>query len=186
MPTLYLDLDGVLADFNSAARQTLGATSADQAAAAERGRWLEDDWVKLRDQPNFYRHLPKTAFADELVELARRFRDELGWNLYTLTAIPKGNDMPDAFQDKVEWMQEHFPDIRVRFGPYSRDKQRHAQPGDILVDDRKDNCADWDNAGGQAIRVEDRDPRVALRVLAEILENKLSLKRLRQLGDKDS
>lgn len=178
MTTLYLDMDGVLADFNAKAREVLGATQADERAAAQRGRWPAEDWAKLRDIPNFYYVLPKTPFADELVTLARRFRDELGWTLRVLTAIPKGNDMPDAFQDKLEWMRERYPDIRVHFGPYSHDKQHHAEPGDVLVDDRASNCSEWSSKGGQAIRVHDTDPRAALEELAQLLERKLALKRL--------
>ena len=178
MTTLYLDMDGVLADFNAQARITLGATAQDERDAAARGRWPAAEWAKLRDIPNFYLILPKTSFADELVTLARRFRDELGWQLRVLTAIPKGNDMPEAFQDKMDWMRERYPDIRVHFGPYSHDKQHHAEPGDVLVDDRASNCSEWISKGGIAIRVHDSDPRAALGELSGLLERKLALKRL--------
>lgn len=173
-PTLYLDMDGVLADFNALARQTLNATSQDEHAAAARGRWPDEEWRKLKDVPNFYRILPKTDIADDLVTLARCFRDQLGWRIRALTAIPKGNDMPDAFQDKLEWMQEHYPDIRVYFGPYSKDKQRHAQPGDYLVDDRVDNCREWTEAGGVAIKVDDTDRRKALDQLQSVFEHEVT------------
>ena len=179
--TLYLDMDGVLADFNALARERLGATAQDQAAAARRGRWPEEEWARLREIPHFYKILPKTAFADQLVARARQFRDQLGWQLYVLTAIPKGNDMPDAFQDKIEWMQQYYPDIPVRFGPYSHDKQRHARPGDLLVDDRVSNCSEWTAAGGHAIKVDDHNPEQALRELEDLLDRKLAFRRLQQL-----
>lgn len=161
MPTIYIDMDGVLADFNAKAREVLGATEADSDAAAQAGRWPREKWETLKEIYHFYRILPKTPFADRLMDLARRYRDELGWRLHILTAIPSGNDVPQAFQDKIEWIQEYYPDVEVHFGPYSRDKAHHCRPGDILVDDRYDNCESWTRAGGQAIRVL-KDPEPAL------------------------
>lgn len=165
MPTIYIDMDGVLADFNAKAREVLGATEADSDQAAQVGRWPREKWETLKEIYHFYRILPKTPFADRLMELARRYRDELGWKLHILTAIPSGNDVPQAFQDKIEWIQEYYPDVEVHFGPYSRDKASHCQPGDILVDDRYDNCESWTKAGGQAIRVL-KDPEPALAEVA--------------------
>ena len=162
-------MDGVLADFNAKAREVLGATEADSDQAAQVGRWPREKWETLKEIYHFYRILPKTPFADELVDMARRYRDELGWNLYILTAIPSGNDVPQAFQDKVEWIQEYYPDIAVHFGPYSRDKAHHCRPGDILVDDRYDNCESWRQAGGQAIRVL-KDPSSALKEVADTFQ----------------
>jgi hypothetical protein len=95
--------------------------------------------------------------ADQLVTIARKYRDTLGWELIFLTAIPHGNDMPWSFWDKFTWAQQHYPDIPVWFGPYSQDKHlRVRTPGDILVDDRLDNCSAWTGAGGLAFKVAQR------------------------------
>ena len=146
-------MDGVLADFNTAAREFIRATKEEQEQAESAGRWPKEKWATLRDQIHFYRHLPKMPQADELVTLARRFRDELEWELRILTAIPHSNDMHEVFHDKFLWIQDYYPDIRVHFGPYSEDKQLHAKPGDILVDDRTSNCLQWRSAGGLAVQV---------------------------------
>lgn len=177
MNTLYLDMDGVVADWDRMAQEILK-----KPKSSVNGRWPDEDWNRLRDYPNFYRKLAKMPRADELVDLARRFRDELGWKLYFLTAIPHDNDVPDAFQDKVEWAQEHYPDIRVHFGPYSKDKQDHCQPGDILVDDRPDNCGQWFSRGGIAVRVRDDGYGQALRELEDILDKKSSMRRMAALN----
>lgn len=153
MKTLYLDMDGVLADFNTAARIALGATKQDAEQAAQAGRWPESQWRKLISDSHFYRNLPKMPQSDTLVELAKKFRDNLGWRLLVLTAIPKKNDVPEAFYDKMLWMQQYYPGIPVHFGPYSHDKHTHCKPGDILVDDRTDNIQQWHAAGGIAIKV---------------------------------
>jgi 5'(3')-deoxyribonucleotidase len=177
MSTIYLDMDGVVADWDAMAQKVLG-----KPKSSVNGRWPDSDWNKLRDHPNFYRLLSKMPRADDLVNLARRFRDELGWKLYFLTAIPHDNDVPDVFMDKVEWTQEYYPDIRVHFGPYSTDKQDHCRQGDILVDDRSDNCNQWTARGGTAVRVHDDAYNGALKELESILEKKLSMRRIAALN----
>jgi len=171
MPTLYIDMDGVVADFDAKARSILKDCDFDTVAE----RWPDDGWNRIRDYPHFYRSLSKMPQADQLMRLAERFRDELGWNLYMLTAIPRLNDVPDCFWDKTEWMREHYPNIAVRFGPYSEDKQHHCRPGDILVDDRSSNCEQWRSSGGYAVQVRADSYDLAV---AE-LEDLFKLERLR-------
>lgn len=183
MPTIYLDMDGVLADFNTAARKFLSASRQDERDAEQNGRWPSHQWQKLVDVPNFYRHLPKMPLANELVKLAYRFRDELGWEVRILTAIPTKNEVPDVFQDKFDWMHEYYPGIRLCFGPYSSDKHKHARPGDILVDDRESNCREWTATGNPAVRVLSQNYQAALDELTKILEDKLSLRRIRDIGN---
>jgi 5'(3')-deoxyribonucleotidase len=73
------------------------------------------------------------------------------YDLKFLTAVPKGNDVPWAFNDKVQWAQSYFPSIPVFFGPFSKDKHVHCRPGDILIDDRLSNIEEWRAASGIAI-----------------------------------
>ena len=167
-PRLFLDMDGVLADFNSAARQLLGASRSEAEHAEKNGRWPADQWIEIAGQANFYRHLPKMPMADQMVELALKFRDNLDYEILILSAIPSGNDMPDAFHDKIDWIHEHYgaQGFRVRFGPYSHDKVRHCRTNqDILVDDRTSNCRDWRAAGGRAVQVQ---PGLYDQALAEL------------------
>jgi len=162
-------MDGVVADFNEAAREYLNKTRQDREQAEIDGRWIESEWSRIREIPHFYRNLPKTPIADDIINLARQFRDELGWNLYMLTAVPRKNDMPECFHDKIKWMADYYPEIEVRFGPYSHDKCNHCEPGDILVDDRTSNCFEWREVGGVAVQVLSKDYNQALRELAELL-----------------
>lgn len=151
--TIYIDMDGVVADFDRAVIQRHNPTPQDIEYSKNNQRWPKTIWQQIIKDPHFYRDLPKMPQADRMITIARRFRDTLGWNLYMLTAIPKDNDIPDCIQDKILWMNQHYPDIPVRFGPYSQDKQFHAKPGDILVDDKPSNIEQWRNRGGTAIQV---------------------------------
>ena len=151
MNTLYLDMDGVVADWDTAAEEFLGIKK-----PSEDGRWAQESWEKLRANERFFSQLPLMPRSLELVDLAREFRKN-NWRLLFLTAIPRGNDHPWAFHDKMQWAQLHFPDIPVHFGPYSEDKQVHCQPGDILVDDRSSNITDWQLRVGHGVLVRGRD-----------------------------
>jgi 5'(3')-deoxyribonucleotidase len=165
-PTIYIDMDGVVADFDAEARRLLKRNNTDDASSNE--RWPEHEWQRLRDHEHLYRHLPKTSYADRIMTLARQFRDNLGWNLYMLTAIPRNNDMPHCFHDKIRWMADHYPDVTVFFGPFSHDKQHHCRVGDILVDDRTSNIEEWQARGGQAVKVSTRDAEPALEQLTAL------------------
>ena len=153
MTTIYLDMDGVVADWDRRAGEILGERDLNMSNEPE-ARWSEARWNELKKIKHYYRDLPKMKDADRMANVARAFRDQLGYELIFLTAIPRGNDVPWAFWDKMLWAQEFFPDIPVHFGPYSTDKADHCQPGDILVDDREDNCSSWEQAGGTAVRVD--------------------------------
>ena len=139
-------MDDVVADWYQSAQDFLGLKYNER-----RERIPESDWQRLKAHSRFYRHLPLKAGARQLVAawenlVSQRRADEVRF----LTALPRNDDMPWAVNDKVYWARDHFPTIPVFIGPYSSDKWRHCQPGDILIDDRTDNCEQWIKAGGLA------------------------------------
>jgi len=140
-------MDDVVADWYSEAQNLLGM------------RWKNhherippEDWDQLKQNSRFYRNLPLKEGARELVEWVCLYviRNAPDADVRFLTALPRGDDMPWAVYDKVMWAQDYFPNIPVFIGPYSTDKWKHCKPGDILIDDRTDNCEQWENAGGHA------------------------------------
>ena len=137
-------MDGVIADFDEYAARTLGLPPSS-------GIYPDEAWYQLASNSRLYRDLIKTLYADQLVDECKDLANTKGYDLKFLTAVPKGNDVPWAFYDKVVWAQLYFPDIPVMFGPYSVDKWKHCQPGDILIDDRPSNIEQWRVAGGVAI-----------------------------------
>lgn len=163
-------MDDVVADFKTASLELLQPTVAEAAEALRSGRWSTENWNRIASTPHFFRHLPKMPQADDLMNLARKFRDELAWEVYMLTAIPTANDVPDCVQDKVEWQQEYYPDVRVRFGPFATDKKKFCKGNDILVDDRQSNIDDWRSVGGTGVHVTS-DFNTALKELEELFAN---------------
>jgi 5'(3')-deoxyribonucleotidase len=155
MKTLYLDMDGVVADFDEYAARTLGVPPSS-------GIYPEEVWYKLASNERLYRELKKTPYADELVRKCVRLCLEKNYEYAFLTAVPKGNDVKWAFYDKVVWAQKYFPGIPVMFGPYSKDKHVHCKSGDILIDDRKSNIEEWTAAGGIVIHHTDFETTIKL------------------------
>ena len=146
MRKIYLDMDGVVADWRTAAEALL-KTRIDQYGE----RIPKDEWDKIKNASRFYRFLPLMPGAHELVYYCqRREADKQIEGVYFLTALPHDYSMPYTAQDKVWWAHQHFPNIPVFFGPFSHDKCRYCEPGDILIDDRHSNCHDWRAVGGLA------------------------------------
>ena len=178
--TFYLDMDGVVADWEAAASAFLGRPMRDPDSLTHY-RNTPEEWAQIKTQSRFYRSLPLMQRVDELVHLARQYRDTLGWSLLFLTAVPAKDDVHWAFYDKVMWAQDHFPDIPVHFGPHSYEKCNHCSEGDILVDDRPDNCEQWRAAGGTAFKVNGNDLASVLDLIAADLRVRVDLKNQRDI-----
>ena len=146
MLTIYLDMDDVVADWHTAAQEFLK-----MRWEKENERIPKSDWDKIKQYSRFYLDLPLKENAYDLVSWVSAYcLTHSGTNARFLTAIPHDDSMPFAAQDKVWWANKHFPGWPVFIGPYSHDKWKHCQPGDILIDDRHSNCNEWVSAGGLA------------------------------------
>jgi hypothetical protein len=136
--TIFLDMDGVVADFDRFVIEELGRPS--DANADDPGLW-----EALKPYPHFFSVLQPTPYAFELWEQANL----LGSDVVFLTAVPRTMKFEHAEEDKIAWAKKYFgDDVVVRFGPYAHDKWQHAYAGDILVDDRTSNVKDWINKAG--------------------------------------
>jgi len=131
---LYLDCDGVLADFDKGATAVLGASPTAYQKRRGPGRF----WAKLAAAPDFYFSLPLLPDAMRLYEAVRHLDPVL------LTGLPRGNWAADQ---KVRWAARHFPGVRI-ITTMARDKRDHAKEGDVLVDDQLRHRALWEDAGG--------------------------------------
>ncbi|HEX8064792.1 MAG TPA: hypothetical protein VF535_16465 [Allosphingosinicella sp.] len=131
---LYLDCDGVLADFDAGAAAVLGMHPKAYEKRNGPGRF----WAKLAKAPDFYFGLPLLDGATELFEAVRHLDPII------LTGLPRGNWAADQ---KVRWAAKHFPGTRI-ITTLARDKRKHAEEGDVLVDDQLRHAALWEEAGG--------------------------------------
>ena len=134
MTQLFLDCDGVLADFDRGAEAVLGM----HPRRFERRFGLQAFWSRLAGQPDFYAELP-------LLPDARRFFDAVRHlDPIILTGCPRGRW---AEAQKIRWAARHFPGTQI-IACMARDKRDHAAPGDVLVDDTLRHRHLWEEMGG--------------------------------------
>jgi hypothetical protein len=134
MAQLFLDCDGVLADFDSLAEQILGQPS----RAAEAAIGSDAFWKTLREHERFYEKLPLLSDARILFDALRHVHPII------LTGCPPGGW---SEPQKQTWAAFHFPGTRM-ICTKSANKRDHMEPGDILVDDYLKYRHLWEQAGG--------------------------------------
>jgi hypothetical protein len=131
---IYLDCDGVLADFDAGAEQVLGMPPAVFEKRFGPGAF----WKRLAGKGDFFERLPPMADAFELFEAVREKSPII------LTGLPRGNW---AEPQKRRWAERHFPGVPV-ITTMAALKREHCHPGDVLVDDRDKHRHLWEQAGG--------------------------------------
>jgi hypothetical protein len=151
-PRLFLDADGVLADFDRGARQSLGLRPKEFIAKHGRGTF----WKRLAKAKNFYGALPEMPDARLLFDAVKHLKPTI------LTGLPLGSW---AAPQKVDWAAEHFPGVPI-ITCMARDKHKHMKPGDVLVDDREKHRPAYEAAG--VVFVHHKNAEDSLRQLAKI------------------
>jgi len=143
---LYLDLDGVLADFHGAAARLFG-----QPDIVD--RWPEGVWP-MWDVLG----ITEWAFWEPIAQIGQRFwsdsiqpcewaDDLLAW--ITQSGIPwsiatEPTGVHGELDGKLAWIKRHLGH-NVGWA-MTNDKSRLAGPGRVLVDDSDAQCAAWMNA----------------------------------------
>jgi hypothetical protein len=155
MPQLYLDCDGVLADFDRGAEAILGM----KPNAYRHRHNIGKMWAKLASAPDFYGSLPLMPGATELFGTVKHLDPII------LTGLPLGNW---AAGQKVRWAEQHFPGTRI-ITCLAVDKKKHCRAGDVLVDDMLKHRYLWEEAGG--VFVHHRNVSETLAELARLFPN---------------
>lgn len=151
-PHLFLDCDGVLADFDAGVRDLLGMDASSFESRHGRGEF----WKRLARHGNFYGDLAEMPDAQQLFQAVKHLKPTI------LTGLPLGKW---AAPQKERWAAKHFPGVPI-ITTMARDKHLHMDPGDVLVDDREKHRSLWEDAGG--IFVHHVSAAQTLRALAEI------------------
>lgn len=138
---LFLDLDGVLADFDSAAEAILKTDDIHKWQFV----YGEDEfWKRMNAVPGLFAKFEPMDDARHFWEKVKHLEPKI------LTAVPKTNPTTVAMQ-KRQWVRKHLgADVDV-ITCGSRDKPEFCEPGAILVDDRAINRAEWEAKGGVLI-----------------------------------
>src|SRR5688500_8506964 len=147
---LYLDCDGVLADFDAGATAVLGL----HPRVFDKRYGLAAFWKELASTPDSYGALPLRPGAMYLFERVKHLDPII------LTGLPRGDWARDQ---KVRWAAQHFPGTRI-ITTMARDKRDHAKDGDVLVDDQLRHRHLWEEVGG--IFIHHRSARETIGALA--------------------
>jgi hypothetical protein len=136
MNQLFLDCDGVLADFDTAAREFLGMCPREHEHEHQHGSAVF--WEALEDHGSFYRDLPLMPDARELFDAVKHL------NPIILTGCPKGDW---AQPQKTVWAHQHFPGTAMIMCR-SAEKSKFMRPGDVIIDDWPEYRGIWQAKGG--------------------------------------
>lgn len=142
MKNLYLDLDGVMADFDRAFPETFGVSHVDMPKP--------EMWRYISTKPRFFADLPPMPGAMEAWAFWLRW-----YNPTVLTSAGESH-YDEIAPQKRDWVArflgDDVPVIVVRDGI---DKPKHMlREGDILIDDWSKNTNAWNAAGGVAVKHE--------------------------------
>ncbi len=148
---IFLDNDGVLADFDKLATEILGMP----ARVFEDTYGIKTFWKTLRDYDDngkgFFECLPLMPDAMELVDAVRHLNPTI------LTGCPVGDWAPEQ---KQKWKQRHFPEFTM-ITCMAKEKSTHVVDGCILVDDMLKYRHLWEEAGGNFIHHTDAKSSIA-------------------------
>ncbi len=134
---IFVDLDGVLADLDTYYQTCFGVRPNQDTYEPP------DMWDNIRRHGTFYQHLPLMSDAMKLWEgIIERFHPRP----IILTGIPRS--IPGVEHQKRMWVRDHLGAHVKVICCWSRDKQLHGGPGEILIDDRLKYSTYWLRMGG--------------------------------------
>ena len=167
------DIDGVLADFRTAFRQTAERclrkavaeeTSDDQARSPLTADDIRRVWEHIARTPNWWMDVPayEPAQIARLYGLTRR----AGWEVVFMTKRPPSAG--DSVQFQTQWWIERFGFYlpAVMTVPGSRGEVANGLRLDLIVDDQIINCAEVIGAGATKALLMLRETDQAARTLA--------------------
>ena len=148
-PTVYLDMDGVLADFFGGVEKMYGVEHWKQLTN-DKTKDLKKEVIDRITGTDFFATLPKFKSADALIDMVKEFTG----GKFSINTSPLRGDHENSAKYKKVWIQNHIeqPDEVVVTGrkeSYAKDKGTGAP--NILIDDRPVNIERWQGAGGYGI-----------------------------------
>lgn len=151
---LFVDLDGVLADFEHGIQQALKTVYGPDTEYSEQqyendSKYRNQMWKAVKQYQNKHDHelwyeLPLLNDANQLWNFVKQYNPEI------LTAT--GNPEYGSDQQKRKWVAKHFGnDVQVNLVRKAAEKKQHAAESHILIDDKEKAIQPWREAGGIGI-----------------------------------
>lgn len=168
---VYVDMDGVLTDFNLGFENMFGMRPEEYTQVHGKRANYEAVYATGTE---FWESLPLANGAMELWS----FLNENFLNVKILTSAgirdveKKRMLFQTVRQGKLNWIATHLRNIAdddVITVPIKRLKAQYAKDGDVLIDDTEANVADWGMAGGIGILHRARQYQKTIDILKELV-----------------
>lgn len=148
-PIVYLDMDGVLADFFGGVEKMYGVEHWKQLTS-DKTKDLKKEVIDRITGTDFFATLPKFPNADELISLVKEFTG----GHFAINTSPLRGDHENSGKYKKLWISNNIqqPDeiiVTGRKEAYAKDKASGTP--NILIDDRPVNIQRWQAGGGYGI-----------------------------------
>ena len=148
-PVVYIDMDGVLADFFGGVEKLYGVDHWKQLSS-DKTKDLKQDVINRIQGTDFFATLPEFPTADQLIAMVKKFT---GGSFSILTSPLRGDHEVSTKYKKL-WIEQHIDNpeqtiITGRKESYAKDKASGTP--NILIDDRPVNIERWQGAGGYGI-----------------------------------
>ena len=148
-PTVYLDMDGVLADFFGGVEYLYGVDHWKELTN-DKTKDLKKQVIDRITGTDFFAVLPKFDSADALIDIVKKFTG----GKFSINTSPLRGDNANSAKYKKVWISNNIeqPDeiiVTGRKESYAVDKGTGTP--NILIDDRPINIQKWQAAGGYGI-----------------------------------
>ena len=148
-PIVYLDMDGVLADFFGGVEKMYGVEHWKQLTN-DKTKDLKKEVIDRITGTDFFATLPKFQSADALIDMVQEFTG----GKFSINTSPLRGDNENSGKYKKVWISNNIeqPDeiiVTGRKETYAKDKGTGTP--NILIDDRPINIQRWQGAGGYGI-----------------------------------
>jgi hypothetical protein len=156
-PIVYIDMDGVLADFFGGVEKMFGVQHW-KDLSQDNKLDLKQEVINKIQGTDFFATLPKFSSADALIDMVKKFTG----GKFSINTSPLRGDNENSGKYKQLWITQNIekPDQTIITGrkeTYAKDKASGTP--NILIDDRPVNIQRWQGAGGYGILYQaNRDP----------------------------
>lgn len=144
---IFVDMDGVLTDFNTHYHTLLDVTTSD--ARKQGFEYYVQLWDKFLDQQGFAQ-LPWFDGGMQLVHELEGL-DESKYQLCIMTSAGGYHRQAEVYQQKAKWLANNGIDWPIVCVPGKSYKAGFADSRSLLIDDTKVNVENFIRAGGEAI-----------------------------------
>jgi hypothetical protein len=157
---IYLDMDGVVADFEKRYTHLFGKTPLE----ARNQKEFSPNWKKFIEEKNFEK-LDWFPGGQDLLKYVQSTK--LPIEILSSSGGEKFHG--EVTVQKINWLRKHGMNYKANIVPGRKKKKEYATPHVILIDDTEDVITDFNRAGGVGIL--HKDSGKTIEILKKLLEN---------------